>query len=165
MAKLPLLNFLTYTVGGVSFTPSPDYTPEAEQRAQVSVAFAVNRNEVAPQLFQIALQCKVFRGADDHSAYDVQFSITAEFESMLDIRTAGKIPATIAANALHLTYSTARGVIGEMTAGAVNGKFILPALTFTDLIERAMNDPRSGVQRDDVVSVEPMAHSQPSPAK
>jgi preprotein translocase subunit SecB len=38
-------------------------------------------------------------------------------------------------NGLAMSYSTARGIVGDVTASAMNGRYILPSINFVKVIE------------------------------
>lgn len=148
MPSSPLLSFLNYQPLGLKIEPDTNFDRSRPQRAQIEATFGVSRHESATQQFLIAFSCRLFRTtAEDNLPYAVEFGLTGEFLAAQKLEPDG-IPARAVNNALSLLYGVARGIIGQATAGSVNGRFVLPTVTFDDLVAEAAAKADSQVKGD-----------------
>ncbi len=54
----------------------------------------------------------------------------------------------IVVNALTQLYGVSRGIVGQATAGGINDRFVLPSVTFDDLVRKGADDPASNIISD-----------------
>lgn len=157
----PLLNFLDYRLVRTQVDPDVSFAPNQPQRAKIQASFSVGRDPAEKQHFEVTLNASIHKGsADENVAYAVDFGIIGEFWANLQLTSHG-IPATIVMNALTQLYGVARGIIGQLTAGGVHDRFVLPSVTFNTLLAKAVEDSGSNVitdqQHSDSLATEPQA--------
>jgi len=141
----PLLNFLDYYLSRLHVEPETSFVADRPQQAQIHAGFVVGSDPDEVQRFQVTLSVKVYKAAPEQNVpYDVDFSVLGEFWANLPLTTRG-VPAPVVNNALILLYGVARGVVGQLTAGAVHDRFVLPAVTFANLVERGAQEKDSNV--------------------
>ena len=73
---------------------------------------------------------KAFKG----SRYRIFLKLLSVFDFSLDTPRE-EITKLLIPNGLAMAYSTSRGIIGELTANSINGKYILPSVNFMELIK------------------------------
>lgn len=75
-----------------------------------------------------------------------RYRISLKLLSVFDFSPAtpeGEITKLIVPNGLAMAYSTSRGIIGELTANSINGKYVLPSVNFMELIKRKSRTSKS----------------------
>ena len=133
----PLLSVLDYQPVDFSFVPNEKFRPNEPLHAQIHTSFNVHQYEDDPRRFAILLQCRLFQSADDENiSYTVNFTLLGEFFSTAQLSNAG-VPARVVNNAIVILYGIARGIVGQATAGGVHGRFVLPAIVFSELVEQS----------------------------
>jgi len=143
-----LLNFIDYQLSRLHVEPEPSFSPGDPQRAQIQTAFTVGRDPEQKQRFEVTLSANIYKGsADENAAYLVEFTIAGQFWSNVLLTPRG-VPALIVINALSLLYGAARGIVGQVTAGGVHDRFVLPSLGFDGLVRRGADDPESNIITD-----------------
>jgi hypothetical protein len=152
VSSVPLLNFLDYQLVGVKIQADEAFDADRPGRAQIDASFAVHRHISEPQKFMISLVCRVFRSTKHEDQpvnlpYRVEIGLTGEFFSAVPLAPDG-IEGRVVNNALSLLYGVGRGIVGQATGGGVNGRFVLPTITFDSLIEQAAMNPESQVKAD-----------------
>jgi len=146
--KRPLLDFLDYRISRLHIEPEPSFVPAEPQRAKIQTSFGVGRDPDAKQRFEVTLNARIYKeGADDNVGYAVDYTISGIFWSNLFLTSRG-VPVTIVVNALTQLYGVSRGVVGQATAGGINDRFILPSVTFDDLVKKGADDPASNIITD-----------------
>lgn len=144
----PLLNFLDYRLERLRFEPESSFSAETPQRARIEASFGVNRDPKELQRFDVVLNVRFYKdNADENVAYIVDCSLMGEFWANVFLTPVG-VPALMVMNALSQLYGVARGIIGQATAGGVHGRFVLPSVTFDELVTQATVDPTSNVITD-----------------
>jgi preprotein translocase subunit SecB len=68
------------------------------------------------------------------SEYRIRVKLESYFEFDKTIAE-HDIPKLIIPNGLAMTYSTARGIVGQATGTAMHGKYLLPSVNFIELIK------------------------------
>ena len=146
MASQPLLNFIDYRLEAIGITPLDSFDPTSPKRGQITTTFSVSRLPDNPQQFHLALVVEFTRRAETENVpYEARIAMTGEFFSMLQLRADQPIPEIVAKNALTLLYGTARGIAGQLTADGSNGRFVLPTVTFDELLQLSMANEGSGI--------------------
>ena len=74
---------------------------------------------------------KAFKG----SRYRIFLKLLSVFDFSKDT-SREEITKLLIPNGLAMAYSTSRGIIGELTANSINGKYILPSVNFMELIKK-----------------------------
>ena len=69
------------------------------------------------------------------SRYRIFLKLLSVFDFFRDT-TREEITKLLIPNGLAMAYSTSRGIIGELTANSINGKYILPSVNFMELIKK-----------------------------
>jgi len=69
------------------------------------------------------------------SRYRIFLKLLSVFDFFRDT-TREEITKLLIPNGLAMAYSTSRGIIGELTANSINGKYILPSVNFVELIKK-----------------------------
>jgi preprotein translocase subunit SecB len=161
-----LLNFLDYYLSRVQVEPEISFAPDKGQRAGIQASFVVGRDPSQKQRFDVTLSVKIYKGnPDDNLPYIVDFTIIGRFWSNLTLTSRG-VPVQSVTNAISLLYGVARGVVGQLTAGGVNDRFVLPSVTFDDLVKRGAGETGSNVitaqEHNDVASAEIVKDETPS---
>lgn len=89
------------------------------------------------QSFLIVLFINVNKSAKsfEFSSYRISLKLLSVFTFSPDTAKE-EIHKLLAPNGLAMSYSTSRGIIGELTANSVNGKYILPSVNFIELIKK-----------------------------
>ena len=138
----PLLNITRFTIGTFSFLPNEAFEAEREANYKVTVGFAMQRPDVdnaSLNDFRVLLDLNFGPGEERLNAtYEIRIGLVAYFQTPISLgedRT--KIPARVLNNALMVTYGIARGIVGQATAANERGQFVLPAMTFQELIAKS----------------------------
>jgi preprotein translocase subunit SecB len=145
----PLLNVLEYQLRKLSFATDETFRNDAPHTAQISTTFLIARHPEDVQRFGIEFSCRLFKENDgENIPYQTDFSIIGEFASAQRLAPEG-VPARVANNALMILYGIARGVVAQLTATGVYGAFVIPAITFDELIQKAISTGETGVVPDE----------------
>lgn len=76
------------------------------------------------------------------SRYRISLKLLSVFDFSPEI-SEEEITKLLAPNGLAMAYSTSRGIIGELTANSINGKYVLPSVNFMELIKRKASTSKS----------------------
>src|SRR5438045_7375498 len=123
---LPLINVNEYLLHSLTFLPREDYKPEEPVKCQVETGFRADRDPSHDRRFGIRLS---LRYHSEHMAEaNLPYGLTIVVEGYFEYPFAfeGPVPKNLILNALMILYGIARGVVAQLTAAAVNGKFVLP---------------------------------------
>jgi preprotein translocase subunit SecB len=150
---LPLINVNEFLLHSVSLSPNDKFRPEDAVKCQVETGFRADRDPTHDRRFGIRLSLRYHgdRMTDANLPYHVRIMLEGYFECPLAFE--GQVPKNVILNALMILYGIARGIIGQTTASAVNGKFVLPSLAFDDLVNRAESTPDRTVETSDPTPV------------
>ncbi len=149
MASRPLLSFLDYQQLTLRIEPDQAFDRGRPQSAQIETTFGISRHESERQKFLVVFTCHLFRTDENANLpYEVEVGLHGEFYSNLQLGSDG-VPARAVLNALSLLYGVGRGIVGQATGGGVNGRFVLPTVTFDELVYQAINNPESQVTADE----------------
>ncbi len=129
--------------------PLQGYEAKEPPVADIETTFAIARTEQDPQRFSILFQCDVpGKSKKPNVPYRCTIALSGDFRSMRKLKPTA-IPAGVVNNALTILYGVARGIVGQATAAAPAGKFVLPAVTFDSLVLAATKDPDTTVVLDE----------------
>ena len=152
MSTRPLLNILDYQPQLLAIIPTAEYRADVPQTAQITTTFNVARHQSENQRFALGMSCRFFADAAEHNLpYTTQIVLSGEFYSLLKLQP-NRLPMRVANNALMILYGIARGIVGQATAGGVNGRFVLPSVAFDELVMEATRNPTSGVVLDETAA-------------
>jgi preprotein translocase subunit SecB len=129
----------------VEANPSFKEGPDQEYEAQLGVDFDFRKQKDAP-VFRVDLDIALNASekAFKSSPYRIQIRLEAFFEFDPGYPESD-IPQLLAPNGLAMTYSIARGIVGQATGTSLHGKFVLPTVNFVELLkEKAKQSSKRG---------------------
>ncbi len=138
MAQLQLRDYFLLLL---NVEANPNFTPEAGKPASsnMGINFKFFRKENESK-FKIELDV-IVNPKDEHfrkSEYRIHIKMESflEFDSLFPEK---EIPNLLVPNGLAMTYSIARGIVGQATGTSLHGKFLLPSVNFIELIKEKFN--------------------------
>jgi preprotein translocase subunit SecB len=143
---LPLINVNNFLLHSVSLSPNDNFRPADAVKCQVETGFRADRDPTHDRRFGIRLSLRYHadRMTDANLPYHLRIMLEGYFECPFAFE--GQVPKTVILNSLMILYGIARGIVGQTTASAVNGRFVLPSLAFDDLVNRAESSPNRAVE-------------------
>ena len=153
----PMLDVVGYEIEELTITPYENFDSERDASPAIALQFNILVEE--RKAFGVRLGVTVANDEDDASKsnapYSIRTTIRGWFETPLELKK--RLPAPLANNALNVLYGTLRGFLAQTTGLFVNGPFMLPAVVLDSLVERASQNPSSGVIPYDLQQVPPGA--------
>lgn len=131
------LNLNDYYIDEFSFVANRDHVPSETICGTIDMDFDISRNADNPLDFMIVLKVDVNPREEDFKKCDYRIHLKLSgFFSFADGTTEDRISSMIAPNGLSMLYGVARGFVGNTTATSWHGKFVLPSLNLTEMINR-----------------------------
>lgn len=130
------MQYKNYAVAKIIVESNTNSIQSPDKIDELIIDFNVLKEE-GQQSFLIELfidvnkTAKAFKG----SRYKIFLKLLSVFEFSSNT-SKEEIHKLLVPNGLAMAYSTSRGIIGELTANSINGKYILPSVNFMELIKR-----------------------------
>ncbi|PIU26014.1 MAG: hypothetical protein COW32_02860 [Candidatus Aquicultor secundus] len=133
IAKLKMLD---YTIFKLAFEVSPAFQKEPSQ-VELGLDSNVGINKDNELNYRIDIIIKI---NEDELAYEeAGFRLSAELAGIFEFApetTKEEIDKMIGLNGLSMLFSTARGVIAQLTAQSPIGKFVLPSVNIAEFLRQ-----------------------------
>jgi len=130
------LNINKYFIEELTIKKNPKFSKENSVEGEIFVDFDIYKNSNNPLVYKIPMIISV--RAYPNSPYGIDTRIIGIF-SYQEGTNRAYIEKTINLNAPSILYGIIRGVICEITANFENGKFILPAVNFIEILKNKVS--------------------------
>ena len=125
---------------------NPKFNPEKNQHSESSMGINFNffkKEKEDEKAFRIELDVvvntdeKIFR----NSPYRIRIKLQSfiEFDKNIEEKN---IAPLLMQNGLAMTYSIARGIVGQATGTSLHNKFLLPTVNFVELIKNKIENEK-----------------------
>jgi preprotein translocase subunit SecB len=117
----------------VKSNSSYEYDPESLPGGiEPDINFDFYRKDEADPRFLVKFRVELGEG-DAQLPYHIRLLLFASFDASNDANQT-LIDQLVATNAAPILYGIARGIVGQTTAQAVHGRFVLPTVNFIELM-------------------------------
>jgi preprotein translocase subunit SecB len=103
-----------------------------------AINFDFYRKDEADTRFLVKFSVEIGEG-DTRLPYHIRLLLYASFDASNDANQT-LIDQLVAANAAPILYGIARGIVGQTTAQAIHGRFVLPTVNFIELMNEKVQD-------------------------
>lgn len=131
---LSQLNIIEYFVEEIILKTNLEYNKEISSTEDISVDFDIFQNEENRLLYKVTMVIEIGRSRNN-SPYYIFLKLSGIFSYEKNTNKE-YIDKTINLNAPSMLYGIARGVISQITASSLYGKFILPSVNFIEILKR-----------------------------
>jgi preprotein translocase subunit SecB len=127
------LQLRNYSIEELSLTANKAYQfrkVSPEPSVNMDFEYIPLQSENGYQEFSIRLILDVNKSASDFAAgqYKIHFSIRTFFQLSMDADESDRYEKILIPNGLAMSYSIARGIVGQLTGMGESGAFILPTV-------------------------------------
>ena len=132
----PVLDLDEYVVERLSVESNPSFSMEKDVDCELKILPEIAQHAEVDTLFKVGIDIRVRGNSRRNAPYSISLRILGffRFADKTSVETRRKMLAT---NALPILYGVARGVVAQLTAQCVSGKYILPTINFVELIRSA----------------------------
>ena len=134
---LAQLNLNDYFIDEFAFAANREREAGGTSTGTIDIDFDINRSSENPMDFMIAMVIDINRRDEDFERgdYRIHLKLSGYF-SFNEGVSEELINGMIAHNGLSILYGVARGTVADATATSWNGKFVLPAVNFIELVRQ-----------------------------
>ncbi len=128
----------SYFVQDILVEANVEYTPSSnsDSRDDIKFDYAIGKNpELLSFMITLSLEINSLKTKFKDSRYHLKLTLLSVFDFPPDTNLE-EIKAKLEPNGLAMSYSIARGIIGDVTANALHGRYILPTVNFMKVIEQ-----------------------------
>jgi preprotein translocase subunit SecB len=138
MAKIVTsqLQYKNYAVDKISVESNPAFKQSPSNSIDnLDIDFNVlTKGKEQSFLIELILNINKSTKAFTNSRYRISLKLLSIFEFSANTPRS-EIDKLLVPNGLAMSYSTSRGIIGELTGNSINGKYVLPTVNFIELIK------------------------------
>jgi preprotein translocase subunit SecB len=134
---MPRLEIDTYFVEELLVKSNSDYESNGASREHdldLGIDFDFYRKGDDDPRFLVRLSMEFGDAVDLKLPYHIRLSLFAAFDASKDSNQT-TIEQLVATNAAPILYGIARGIVGQATAQAIHGRYVLPTVNFIDLVK------------------------------
>jgi len=133
---MPRLDISNYYLEELLVRSNSAFDFDAEsQGVEPAINFDFFRNDASEPRFLVRLTVDLGEESGRSLPYQIHLAVFAAFDATNDSNNT-LIEQLVATNAAPILYGIARGIIGQATAQAIHGPYVLPTVNFIELAKK-----------------------------
>jgi hypothetical protein len=144
------LNIVEFALINLEFNfiqPEPQLDIDQEKlflEYDLDIDFSIHRND----LIRVLIKAEINRASKRLPGYSILAEVACFFEFNKEVEISVEVKNNIEGfSTIYMALNTLRGVISQVTANAILGRYILPSIDLNDLIEKKKSEFLNGKKK------------------